>query len=209
VVMGAEVVVMSTFGASTRGRTFPVEILSPAEVRSLMSSCSTRGSCGVRDRAMIATMYRAGLRVAELTALLPKDIDTATGTIRVLRGKGGKQRAVAVDIETSALIELWLVRRTKLTLPKRSPLFCTLLGRPLSRVQITQKLKALALKAGIEKRVHPHGLRHSFSVSMMQSGQPVPIIQRALGHSSLQTTATYLNHISDEDVLEAMRGRSW
>lgn len=200
---------MTAFGSSTAGRTFPVEVLTPLEVRSLMSACSHRGSCGIRDRAMIATMFRAGLRVAELTALAPKDIDLATGEVRVLHGKGGKQRVVAVDTETVALIELWLARRLKSNVPARAPLFCTLAGNRLSRVQITQKLKQLATKAGIEKRVHPHGLRHSRAVDLVRNGVALPTIQAAYGHSSLRTTQVYVSHLAPSEVVEAMRGGSW
>lgn len=200
---------MSAFGAPTRGRTFPVEVLTPAEVRALMSACSRRGACGARDRAMIATMFRAGLRVGELTSLSPKDIDLATGEVHVLHAKGGKHRVVAVDQETCALIELWLVRRAEHRVPSRAPLFCTLTGYTLSRVQITQKLKQLARTAGIEKRVHPHSLRHSFSAAAMHNGMLVPLIQRALGHSSLATTARYLDHIAPADVVRAMREVPW
>ena len=200
---------MSAFGSSTLGRTFPVEILTPSEVRALMSQCSRRGSCGFRDRALIATLFRAGLRVAELTALAPKDIDLATGEVRVLRGKGGKQRVVGVDTETVALIELWMAQRVKLRVSKTAPLFCTLRGGRLSRVQITQKLKELAAKAGIEKRVHPHALRHSRAVDLVRNGVALPTIQAAYGHSSLRTTQVYVSHIAPAEVVEAMRGGSW
>jgi integrase len=70
-------------------------------------------------------------------------------------------------------------------------------------------LPRLAKRAGIEKRVHPHGLRHTHSAELMLEGVPVPIIQRALGHTSLATTDRYLRHIAPKDVVEAMRGRDW
>lgn len=194
---------------STKGRRFPVEVLTAEEVRGLMAAASRRGSCGLRDRALIATLYRAGLRIAEALALRPKDVDLAAGTVRVLRAKGGKQRLVGVDAETIALIERWIARRTKLGLNGIHPLFCTLGGGTMSRVQVEQHMKALATKAGIEKRVHPHALRHSRAYDMMKNGIAVPIIQRALGHASLSTTATYLNHIAPQDVVDAMKGGSW
>lgn len=198
-----------TFGAPTKGMLFPPEILMPAEVRALMAACSRRGACGTRDRALIAVMYRAGLRVSEATALTPKDIDPATGELRVLRGKGGKARVVAVDPETVALVELWMARRESLSVGARSPLFCTLAGGRLSREQITQKLKSLAAAAGIQKRVHPHGLRHSRAVDLVRNGTSLPVIQAAYGHSSLATTQKYVNHLAPMEVIEAMRGGSW
>lgn len=198
-----------SLGFTTKGMTFPPEILTSDEVRALMNVASRRGVCGVRDRAMIATMYRAGLRVSEALALQPKDVDLATGAIQVLHGKGDKARTVGVDPETIALLEVWLAKRSGLGLNGRHPLFCTLSGGKMSRVQFTQRLKALAAKAGIEKRVHPHGLRHSRAVDLVRNGTPLPIIQRAYGHTSLQTTQTYVSHIAPVDVIEAMQRGTW
>jgi integrase/recombinase XerD len=197
------------FGKSTKGRKFPVEILTSEEVRSLMNASSRRGTCGIRDRALIALLYRGGLRIAEALDLLPKDFTPATGEVRILNGKGGKARTVAIDPEAVALVELWLSRREKLGLNGRHPLFCTLAGAPLSRPQVTQNLKALAVRAGIQKRVHPHGLRHSRAVDLVKQGVPLTIIQAAYGHASLQTTATYVSHIAPQDVVNAMRGGTW
>jgi site-specific recombinase XerD len=96
---------------TTKGKTFPVEILTSSEVRDLMNATSTRGLCGVRDRALIAVLYRAGLRISEALAMLPKDLDLTTGIINVLRGKGSKQRTVAIDGEAVALVRHWLDTR--------------------------------------------------------------------------------------------------
>lgn len=200
------------FGAPTKGRKFPPEILTPAEVRSIMAECSRRGACGARDRALIAVLFRAGLRVNEALLLEPKDIDLASGEVRVLHAKGGKTRTVAVDDETVALIELWLERRGKALAKhagRAATLFCTLAGKRMSRVQLTQRLKELATAAGIEKRVHPHGFRHSRAVDLVKNGAPLPVIQAAYGHSSLQTTQTYVSHLAPQEVVDAMRKGAW
>lgn len=198
-----------SFGQSTKGQRFPVEILTSDEVRGLMGATSRRGVCGVRDRALIATMYRGGLRVSEALSLSPKDVDLGDGTVRVLRGKGGKSRVVALDPEAVALVELWLVKRGQLDAPKGAPLFCSLSGGPLARPNVTQKLKALAAKAGIQKRVHPHGLRHSRAMDLVQNGTPVTVISAAFGHANVSTTNTYLSHIAPAEVIAAMRGGTW
>lgn len=192
-----------------KGRRYPVEILTSEEVRAMMAGCSRRGACGARDRALIATLYRGALRIAEALALMPKDVDVATGAVHVLNGKGGKQRTVAVDAETIALIEIWMARRAAIGLNGRQPLFCTFEGGAIRREQVSKRLKALAVKAGIEKRVHPHGLRHSRSVDLLHGGVDVKTIQLALGHASLATTDTYLTHIAAETVTIAMKGGSW
>jgi site-specific recombinase XerD len=199
---------MPMFGPSTKGLRFPVEILTAEEVRAMMKGCSRQWPTGVRDRALLAVLFRGGLRVNELILLEPKDLDT-DGTLRVLHAKGGKSRVVAVDEETVALVELWMAKRRARGISDRAPLFCTLTGRAQSRRHITGRLKTLAVKAGIGKRVHPHGLRHSFAVSLVKDGVKMPIVQKALGHTSLQTTATYLNHVAPEEVVEALRGRAW
>lgn len=196
-------------GYSTKGKTFPVEILTPEEVRAILGKVTRRGACGVRDRALIATLFRAGLRISEALALYPKDVNVADGTIFVLRGKGGKSRVVAVDPEAAAMIELWIVRRASLGLTGRNPLFSTLEGGELAREQVSRKLKTLATKAGIEKRVHPHGLRHSRAVDLVKNGTSLPVIQAAYGHTSLATTQTYVSHIAPTDVIAALRGGSW
>lgn len=194
---------------ATKGMKFPVEILTPAQVRKMIMACSPRAATGVRDRALIATMFRAGLRVNEATMLRPKDVDLETGEIRVLFAKGGKSRTVAVDEEVTALIAKWLKVRARWSVDPSSPLFCTLDGGQVAREQVSRKLKRLAEKVGIEKRVHSHQLRHSRAVDLMKSDVPVPIIQRALGHASLSTTAIYLAHIAPTEVVDAMRKGEW
>lgn len=196
-------------GTTTKGRKFPVEILTSSEVRALMGAASRQGECGVRDRALIATLFRSGLRIAEALDLMPKDVDLGTGAVAVLEGKGGKSRTVAVDGETVALIEVWLGKRAARGLNGRCPLFCTLTGGRMADVQVRQHLKALAEKAGIEKRVHPHGMRHARAVDLVKAGATLPLIQAALGHSSLKTTQTYVSHLAPTEVVDFMRGGSW
>jgi integrase/recombinase XerD len=87
--------------------------------------------------------------------------------------------------------------------------FCTLRGAPVDDSYCRQMVKRMARRAGIEKRVHPHGLRHSFAVECVREGLSLPLIQQALGHSSLQTTAIYLAGLSPEESLAAVRAREW
>ncbi len=192
-------------GTTTKGQRFPVEILNPEEVQALIDNASKRFASGIRDRALIATLYRAGLRVSEALDLMPKDVDLVSGVVQVLDGKGHKARVVAVDDGTLELLRRWIDARTKRGINGKNRLFCTLAGGELSRVQVTQRLKALAEKAGIEKRVHPHGLRHARAVDLVRRGVAMPTIQAALGHTSLATTQTYVNHIAPTAVIDAMR----
>ena len=129
--------------------------------------------------------------------------------VRVLNGKGGRSRTVGVDPGAAAIIERWLDVRTRLALGGRQPVFCTLSGRPMADAYVRVMMKRLAARAGIEKRVHAHGLRHTHAAQLRAEGVDIAIISRQLGHTSITTTARYLDHLAPRAVLETMRGRSW
>jgi integrase len=154
-------------------------------------------------------MYRGGLRLGEALALRPKDVDPDQGTMTVLNGKGGKRRTVGLDPGATAIVVRWIEKRQQMALGTKSPLFCTLAGKPLHQSYVRTLLKRLSDKVGVGKRVHPHGLRHTLAYELMMEGVPMPIIQRQLGHSSLATTDRYLQSIAPAEVIEAMRRRSW
>lgn len=199
------------------GRTFPPEVLTPDEAARLVSACSRRTPSGKRNRALLMVMWRSGLRVAEACALYPKDVDLESRIIRVLRGKGQKSRTVGIDPGGAAVVELWLAERRRLGIPASRPLFCTIsadeerhgeLYRALSTAYVRNLMKRLGARAGIEKRVHPHGLRHTFAYELAEEGVPVHVIQRALGHTSLAVTGRYLDHLSPSALVKALEGRS-
>ena len=91
----------------------------------------------------------------------------------------------------------------------RQRLFCTLQGRPLHPSYVRTMLHRLGEKAGIEKRVHPHGLRHTLAFELMWEGVPAPVIQAQLGHASPSTTQRYLDHLAPRDLVETMQRRSF
>lgn len=194
---------------TNRGRRFHPEPLSSEEAKALVSACSRRAPTGVRNRALIVVLYRAGLRISEALTLRVKDLDQDAGTIRVLQGKGGRTRLVGLDPGAWAILQLWLDRRPQLGLSSKHPVFCTLSGEPLKDSYCRALLPRLAAKAGIEKRVHPHGLRHSFAFELANEGVPVHAIQALLGHASLSTTAVYLSHLNPMQVVAHVRRRSW
>ncbi len=190
-----------------KGRSFPAEVLTPDEVTALIKTCSNRAPTGIRNRALITSLYRGGLRLGEALALAPKDVDLDRGTVTVLHGKGDRRRTVGIDPNAVAILSRWTDRR-KMLQPKRgAPLFCTLNGRPLHPSYVRTLLPRLAAKAGIDKRVHPHGLRHTMAFELMMEGVPVPIIQKQLGHANLATTQRYLDHIAPADVIGVMQER--
>ena len=192
-----------------KGKRYPPEILTPDEVRALIRACSSRAPTGIRNRALLVTLYRAGLRIGETLALYPKDIDHDAGTVRILNGKGKRARTVGLDPTAFSVIERWLDRRQKLGLNGRHPLFCTLQGEPLKAPYVRVLLPRLARKAGVEKRCNPHALRHSHAAELAREGVPINVVQRQLGHASAATTSRYLDHIAPKEVIETMQRREW
>jgi len=187
-----------------KGTTYPAEILTTDEIRQLLSACTSQ-SIGLRNRALIMVLWRCGLRISELLALRACDITPES--VRVLHGKGDKARTVGVDSETAAVVAHWLDRRKALGLTARQPLFCDLQGNSLHTNAVRELLKRLATKAGIVKRVHPHGFRHTFAAHAAKQ-LPIHYVQQALGHSSLEVTSRYVNHLGSEAVV-AVAGLSW
>jgi integrase/recombinase XerD len=176
-----------------RTRRFPAEPLTLADVEALRASCSRRAPTGIRNRALLAVLFRSGLRISEALALFPKDIDPTGGSLRVLHGKGDKARTAPLPNDAAEAVDRWLDCRKRLGLSGRHPLFCSLKGEPLWDSYVRALCKRLAAKAGIEKRVHPRGLRHGWALAQVQSGTSLNAIQQLLGHRSLHPIARETN----------------
>ena len=194
---------------ANKGKRYPAEVLTPDEVRSLIRACPDDTPVGLRNRALITLFYRTGLRCAEALALKQKDIDRAIGSVTVLSGKGGRRRTVGIDPGAFKVIDEWLMTRHELGIDSAAPLFCSMEGRRLSGSYVRTLLPRLGRDVGIEKRVHAHGLRHTHAFELLMEGIEIPVIQRQLGHLSLQTTDTYLSHIAPRDVINRINKRTW
>ncbi len=190
-------------------RRLPPEVLSPDEVNALIAACKGDSYTAIRNRALIGVLYRSGLRIAEALSLYPKDVDPERSSIRVLRGKGGKSRTVGIDAGGLALLAPWLERRVRMGFNGVQPLFCSAWGHPLATGYIRRLLPTLAHRAGIAKRVHAHGLRHTHAAELREEGVDIGVISKQLGHSDISTTARYLDHIAPWAVVDAMRARDW
>lgn len=195
------------------GRKFPAEVLTPAEVFGLLDACG-RGPAGRRNRALIVVMWRSGLRCAEALALYPKDVDLERGRIQILHGKGDQRRVVAIDPAAAAICERWERERRRIGLTGRDAYFCVISCKPtkgyaIGDAYVRDLFKRLAVRAGIEKRVHPHGLRHTYASWLIEQGVPIHHIRRMLGHSSLAVTERYCDHLNPSEVVESMRLVSW
>jgi len=191
------------------GNRLPPEVLTDAEVRLIMKACNVNRVTGARNAALIVVLYRCGLRISEAISLHVKDVELAAGVMRVLWGKGGRSRVVGVDPGTAEVIGSWMTTRSLLGVPREAPLFCTLHGTPIAPSYIRRRLSHLAKQAGIEKRIHAHGFRHTHAAQLRSEGVDIGIISKQLGHASILTTVRYLDHIAPTSVIEAMRKRVW
>jgi integrase/recombinase XerD len=193
------------------GTKLPPETFTPDEANALLRACSRRYSTGIRNAALIVVLWRAGLRIHEALALKPKDLDLERGTIRVLHGKGDVDRTVGLDPEACAMLTRWIERRASLGATARHALFCQItrgrIGRPISSSYIRHALPRLAAKAGVEKRVHAHGFRHTMASELLREGAALDVIQAQLGHARPSTTDRYLRRIAPERLVESMRSR--
>lgn len=190
-------------------RRFPPEVLTDPEVRALMDACSMTAASGIRNRALIALLYRSGLRISEALDLYPKDVDANRRSIAVLNGKGGKSRVVGIDAGALEFLAKWIEIRLLHGHYGGRPLFCTASGNRMSGGYVRRLLPELGRRAGIAKRVHAHGLRHTHATQLREEGVDIGLISKQLGHSSISTTARYLDHIAPWAVVQAVGGRTW
>ena len=192
--------------APNRGQEYPAEPLSPAEVSGLISQCSRRAPTGIRNRALLTLLYRSGLRVSEVLALRPADVDLGKHSIRLLDTKSGRPQTRGFHPSADDALARWLDTRRALGIGNHGRrLFCTLEGGPLSDDYVRGLLHRLGAKADLDKRVHPHGLRHTFATELEAAGTPVTVISKLLGHSSVAVTSRYLDHLTNAGAVSALQ----
>jgi site-specific recombinase XerD len=200
------------------GRRYPAEPLIEDEVRRLLDAIDGRGPLAIRNRALVALLWRTGLRISEALDLYPRDLDDALEQVHVREGKGRKARraAWAGGESDRALMRAWLAERKRLGLNGRQPVFCSVAdgskgagvrkaGQPMATAYVRRLLPQLGEKAGIEKRVHAHGLRHSHATSLVAAGVRLHVIAGQLGHASTATTDTYLSKLDPSERVAAIR----
>jgi site-specific recombinase XerD len=188
--------------------TTPTDIVRPEEVAKMLNVCSKTSGSGLRNRALVIVLWRGGLRIAEAMSLELHDVDMSNCTLHVRLGKGKKRRFVPIDEGACGVLQAWLAKRSRFPSMGMSPfVFCTRKGAKLSTNYGRGLIKRLATAAGIERRCHPHALRHSYAVELLNSAVPVNRIQHLLGHNSLQTTSIYLSHVTPLELLDVIRNR--
>ena len=197
------------------GRRIPT-VLTDEEVEQLIAQVAKKSATGLRNRALLTAMLGAGLRVGEVVALMPRDLELYTDhpLIRVRRGKGAKDRTIPIDEETCGPLRAWTEKRRDLGLNAHGPFFCAIRtsgfggerGKAISVRNVQETVKRLAVKAGIEKPVTPHTLRHGYATRMLRRpGFTTRDVQELLGHSNVSTTEIY-THVDEARLSELVHG---
>jgi integrase/recombinase XerD len=179
-----------------RGKLLP-KSLSEAQVEKLLAVPKVSSALGLRDRAMLETLYATGLRVSELIGLTLTQISLTSGVVRVI-GKGKKERLVPLGEEAAHWLDRYLSdSRSRLLHDGQSDAaFPTNRGGPMTRQAFWHIIKRYALAAGIEvKKLSPHTLRHAFATHLLNHGADLRVVQMLLGHADLSTTQIY-THIA-------------
>jgi site-specific recombinase XerD len=166
------------------------------------------GPDGVRLRALIVVLWRAGLRISEALALAETDLDARRGAVLVRHGKGDKRREVGMDSWAWDQLEPWQQLRVRFPV---GPLFCAIHGPTAGRnwepASARRQLARTAAAAGVRRRFAPHQLRHAHAVEMAHEGVPLVVIQRQLGHAHLGVTSIYLQGIDSAEIIDAVHAR--
>ena len=167
--------------------------LSADEIERLLAAPSGGDAISLRDRAILELFYSSGLRVSELGGIMLQQIDLKDGFLRVF-GKGSKERVVPIGGRACDALETYLTAaRSHFVKPKKtgSAVFLSERGTAISRKMLWVLVKKYAKRAGIEKPVKPHLLRHSFATHLLSGGADLRAIQEMLGHANLATTQIY------------------
>ncbi len=182
------------------------EVLSYEEIRRIFAAIDLSTDHGVRNRAMLETLYACGLRVSELTGLKLSNLYLDVGFVKV-EGKGNKERIVPIGDEAAKRIQLYRegVRRPMRRIAPEAEdiLFLNRRGKPLSRTMVFLIVKELAEAAGIDKPVSPHTFRHSFATHLLEGGADLKAVQDMLGHESIITTEIY-THLDTDYLRETI-----
>jgi site-specific recombinase XerD len=217
-------------------RTWPAEILTPAEVASLIGACSAKSRTGIRNRALLKLLTKSGLRISEAIGFAGReeveftDRDGQVKTqkprrsieplrlanvnfdrhdISVLHGKGNKPTIRGFHPSIDDSLHRWIDVRRDLDFNGRQPLFCTLKGEPLHENYVRAVLGRLKERAGLERRVYPHGLRHTFACELHFRGVDMVTISKLMGHSSIAVTQRYLDHLTNSQAVARLVEVDW
>ena len=201
----------------TKGREYPPDPMTSKEIDAMLrylaeprNKYETRHgrTSRIRLRALIALLWRSGLRISEALDLEPRDLNREHFCLTVRHGKGDKRRISAMDEWGWKMLEPWLDVRADI---ERGPVFCVVsgvsAGMRWSGADVRRQLKATAEAAGVHRRVAPHQFRHAHAADLYREKVDVFVVQRQLGHARLDITAHYLSSIAPVELLEPIGRR--
>ena len=185
------------------------ETLTEAERTALLSIPNTRYPTGTRNLAIMYCMIDGGLRCSEVVGkedgsgggIRVNHVNFTTGKIRIENAKGGSDRYIYLQEKALEVIQAWYDIRPEST---TDLLFITLKGKKISNRYIRRMIDRLSKRAGIDKKIHPHSLRHTFATDIYKDTKNILLVQKALGHANVSTTQIY-THVADQEVETAMQ----
>ena len=187
------------------GKKLP-DSLSLKEIIKIINNIDLSHPQGIRNRAIIETLYGSGLRVSELISLKLSNLFFKENLIKVL-GKGNKQRLVPMGKFSKKYLKIYIKDqrlKTKINKIDSDTIFLNRNGRQISRVMIFKIIKELAIKSNIKKNISPHTLRHSFATHLIENGADLRTIQKLLGHENIITTEIY-THLDTRHLKKIMK----
>ena len=174
------------------------DILTDEEARRLIDIPNKRYYTGLRNKAMITLMINTGLRVSEVTNLKTNQVDLNSRSLKVVNGKGHKDRNLIIPGKTAELLKQWNKKRLQ-----GDYLFNTKEGKQLQVRYIQAMIKRYSNRAGIDKNIYPHSLRHTFATNFYRQTKDIETLRKLLGHSDISTTMIYIS-LANIDVENAM-----
>lgn len=193
------------FLESPRATRYLPNVLSVEEILLLLDAIDLKKRCGIRDRALLETLYATGMRVSELSAFAFEQILFNEGLIRIT-GKGSKERLAPIgEVALDWIKKYYDMERPFLSKPSSdSTIFLNVRGTGISRMGIWKIIRKYAVQAGIKKKISPHTFRHSFATHLLEGGADLRAVQEMLGHANIVTTEIY-THVDREYLKEVHR----
>ena len=184
--------------APKRERRLPT-ILTKEHLTNLIQAADEQTPQGLRNRAILELIYAAGVRLSEVVGLNLDQLNLSERTL-IVRGKGNKERMVLIGAPAEQALRRYLAQgRPKLASGETTALFLNREGKRLSGRSVQQIVRRHALRAGLDERVHPHLLRHSFATHLLDGGAELRVVQELLGHANASTTQIY-THVTEEQA---------
>lgn len=184
------------------------KVLSADEIAALLAVPNRAAPTGLRNLAILTLMHRSGLRVSEACGIHLRDahLDEGQVHLRTEVAKGGKEAYAYLDDQAVELLRAWIAVRRSLKIGRKPHLFTTLAGGPVSRKYCWSMMRRYARRAGIDRDVNPHMLRHTYATELLREGFNVREVQQLLRHSDIRTTVIY-THIFEADLARKIQQR--